>query len=249
MKRGITIFAVTVAVLCAVAPAGWAQTPNLRLSWGTCSPQVQNANFAAATFNMVVSARNLTAADANVGTDVTVYVGPNVPEAWRFDDAGCQTGSQITFNPAALSKACPVMKGANSLTITNAAYDPAGTAGPRLNIRLAITYDTFTPAPGTEYTLWQVGFNHAFSAAGTDADPNTCDQGDLPQCIGATKGVSTTDPQTNPSILLAATGIPVPFLYASPDDEFLTWNSIAAGGCNPVPALPATWGKVKGLYR
>lgn len=247
MKRGITIFAVTVAVLCAVAPAGWAQAPQLRLSWGTCSPQVQNANFAASTFNMVVSARNLTAADANVGTDITVYVGPNVPEAWRFDDAGCQTGSQITFSNAALSKACPVMKGTNSLTITNAAYDPAGTAGPRLNIRLAITYDTFTPVPGTEYTLWQVGFNHAFSAAGTDADPNTCDQGDLPQCIGSTHG--TSNPDTNPSILLAATGSPVPFLYASTNDEFLTWNNASVGTCDGVPALPATWGKVKGLYR
>lgn len=244
MKRGITIFAVTVTAICAAASAGWAQAPQLRLSWGTCSPQVINADFAASTFNLVVSTRNLTAADANVGTDLTLFVGPNVPEAWRFDDAGCQTGSQIVFSAAALSKACPVMKGANSLTITNAAYDAAGVAGPRLNIRLAITYDTFTPAPGTEYTLWQVAFNHTFSTAGTDADPNTCDNGSLPQCIGATLG---TDP-VNPSILLAATGIPVPFLYALPTDQYVTWNS-AVGCPGSVPALPATWGKVKGLYR
>jgi len=247
MKRGITIFAVTVTAICAIASAGWAQAPQLRLSWGTCSPQVANADFAVTTFNLVVSARNLTAADANVGTDVTVYVGPNVPEAWRFDDAGCQTGSQITFNAAALSKACPVMKGANSLTITNAAYDAAGLNGPRLNIRLAITYDTFTPAPGTEYTLWQVGFIHAFTAGGTDGDPNTCDNGSLAQCIGATNGV--TDPNTNPSILLAATGIPVPFQYAVPADQFVTWNGAVSGCPGIVPALPATWGKVKGLYR
>lgn len=210
----------------------------IRLSWASCDPWDQDQPFAGpATYNLVVSAFDVTS--PNVGTDMNIHVRAGgsgaVPDSWRFDDAGCQTSGQLQPSTAAFSKSCAALKGANSLTITNYAIGGTGEA----DLRLAITYDTFTPVgPGLRYTLWQLPLNHAFSAAGP-SDPDHC--GGAEQCVFLT---------FTSAILLAATGQPenfagcdVPIPGTQPA---ATWN---AGGTCPVAAQPATWGKVKGLYR
>jgi len=197
-------------------------------------------------YNMVVGVKNCTTADQNVGTDFQIYYGPNVPDAWRFDDAGCQTGSQVVLSNST-TKACPSMKGANSLAITNIAMEPTGAPGglSRMNVRLSITYDAFTPAAGVVYTVWNVAFNHAFSSTGpTPPDNSTCGNADQPLCISMT---STTDPSLQPSFLLTTTNINEYFTFADPLDQFLLWNS--ATGCPAsVPTKTSTWGAVKSLY-
>src|SRR5215470_14948942 len=143
-----------------------------RLSWGTCDPWVENQNFAGTiSYNLVWS---ITAnPDQNAGTDGIIHIahdfGP-VPDSWRFDDAGCQTASQLGLAHAALSKACPVFQGANSLQITQ--YQPTPTGA---DLRLSNTYDLFTPSAASRYTVWIVTFNHAISSTGpTPPDNSTC---------------------------------------------------------------------------
>jgi len=235
----VTRILAALAFVTCFAGAANAAPGCIRLSWNTCDPWVADQAFTGpSTYNLVVSAFGVSS--PNVGTDLNIHVKAGgsgaVPDSWRFDDAGCQTSSQLVPGTAALSKACPIMKGANSLTITNYAINGTGEA----DLRLAITYDTFNPLATTRYTVWQVAVNHAFSNVGpTPADLSTC--GGVEQCEFLT---------FTSAILLAATGQPenfagcdVPIPGTQPA---ATWQ---AGGTCPVAAQPATWGKVKGLYR
>ena len=247
MMRVLRMFAVSAAATAALATAGWAQNPQGFLSWNTCPTVTGSMTYTTATiYNMVVGVKNVTAADQNVGTDFQIYYGPNVPDSWRFDDAGCQTGSQVALTNST-TKACPSMKGANSLAITNLAMEPTGAPGglSRMNVRLSITYDAFTPAPATTYTVWNVAFNHAFSNTGpTPPDNSTCGGAEQPLCFTMT---NTTDPAQGPSFLLTTTNINEYFTFATPSEQFLLWNS--ATGCpGSVPTTPSTWGGIKALY-
>src|SRR5262245_12089074 len=132
-----------------------------RISWASCDPWNKNINYVGpGLYTLVYSATGLSS--SNVGTDSNLHIYPAVPDAWRFDDAGCQTGSQLLLGTNAFNKACPALKGANSLTITQYAPDLAGEA----DLRLAITYDNATPLPATRYTVWVITFDHTFSTTG-----------------------------------------------------------------------------------
>jgi hypothetical protein len=247
------MFAVTATATVAISTAGWAQNPQAILSWGTACPTiVNNAVFPPVApqtnvYTMYIAAHNLTTNDGNVGTDLNLFYGRGIPDAWRFDDAGCQTGSQITLNNKANTKACPVMLGTNPLTITNFQLytnEPSGMQ--RMNIRLAVTYDNFVPVAGTEYTLWNVIFDHTFSVVGPSNPGLTCGGAETPICIAMTaQGMpGYSDFQSG---VLALTGIQEPFTFANPTDGYVTWN----GNSNcpgVVPTLESTWGKVKALY-
>jgi hypothetical protein len=239
MKRVLTILTVGATALSVAATAGWAQNPQATLSWGSCPPQVANADFAPAAFNLVASAKNLTAADANVGVVLNLLIGPNCPDAWRFDDSGCQTGAGVTTNTNAFNKTtCPALKGLSPLGSTNYFYD---SVSKRLLVNLSNTYDTFTPAPATNYTMYQVSFDHAASVAGAGNPPSTCGGADLGVCIAF-------DPASSVLLETVGGGTAVPFTFSPATDGFVTWNS--GNGCpGSVPTEPATWGKVKGLYR
>jgi hypothetical protein len=250
------MFAVTAAATVALSTAGWAQNPQAIMSWGTACPTiVTNAVFPpvapqTTTYTMYIAAHNLTNADGNVGTDINLFYGRGIPDAWRFDDAGCQTGSQVTLNNNGNTKACPAMKGTNPLTITNfQLYTNEPTGQQRMNIRLAITYDNFVPNTGITYTLWNVIFDHSFTVVGPSNPGVTCGGGETPICVAMTDPavMSPADYANFGSGVLALTGIQEPFTFAAPTDGYVTWN----GGANcpgTVPTVPSTWGKVKALY-
>jgi hypothetical protein len=198
------------------------------LSWNSCTPQVADKAFTGpAIYKLVISATGLGV--PNIGHDSNLLIGPAAPDAWRFDDAGCQTGSQIAISGAAFAKTCPTILGGAPLPITQYGYDPVSKF---CALRLAVAYNDVTPVAATRYTLWQVSFDHTYSVAGPGAPGETCggaNQGlalDLEFCqIGQSSG--TLD------ILQPCAG-----------DARCTWN-----GGPVVPTIPASWGKVKGLYR
>lgn len=234
----VTRILAALALVTCFAGAANAAPGCVRLSWGTCDPWVMDQSFTGpTTYNLVVSATGV--GDPNVGSDLNIHIKSGgsgaVPDSWRFDDAGCQTSSQLVAGNAALSKSCPILKGANSLTIVNYSINGAGEA----DLRLAITYDTFNPVAATRYTIWQVAVNHAFSVAGP---------ADVDHCGGAERCEFLT---FTSAILLAATGQPenfagcdVPIPGTQPA---ATWQA-GSGQC-PVGTQTTTWGKMKGLYR
>jgi hypothetical protein len=213
-----------------------------RLSWGTCDPWVENQNFGAAVPYVLVESA-LGVGEQNVGTDSNIHIGAfsgPVPDAWRFDDTGCQTGSQLGLATKALSKACPVMLGPSSLAITNY-FVPSG--GGEADLRLSVTYDTFTPSAATRYTLWLVTFDHTFSSVGpTPPDLSSCGGAEL--CENLNLSFCMYLNLQNQLINLGSCDTDASYPPGAFVSGFATWN----GGCHPVATQAKTWGALKGLY-
>jgi hypothetical protein len=214
---------------CCADGIGLTASERGRLSWGTCDPQVPNQNFSGpGVYTLVLSVQG--AATVNEGHDSELRIHPAVPEAWRFDDAGCQTETRLNLQNAGVNGSCPAMLGNNPLSITSYYLDVDGSAA----LRLAVTYDDLATVAGQRYVLWQIGFDHSHSIAGTDADPATCDGA----AVGLNFTVTPQILQTN-GIALAAS--------MEPGDQPVTWNGGQAS--NRTRVQPTTWGRLKGLYR
>jgi len=240
----VTRILAALALVAGFAGTASAQHGCARLSWGSCDPQVQDKAFTTATtYQLVYSIFG--SADPNVGTDSQIRIRhlnepggtqAPTPDAWRFDDSGCQTGSQLVISTNGFSKACPAYKGTNPLTITQYAPDVDGSCF----FRLAITYDNFTPVATTRYTVWLLTFDHTFSVAGPSDPGVTCGGAELCENLSfdfagvlAVSGTQFNIPNcdANPA--------------GTPSGTEATWN----GGCQAgVATVPATWGKLKGLY-
>jgi len=232
---------VCVAVASVVlATAAWPANPQGMISWGSsCPAQEKNVNFTGpGVYHMWVGIKNLTPADVNFGTDLRIEYGPPVPDAWRFDDTVCQTGSGVTLNNDPNTPSCPSLVGTLPLAITAFTYDPVGQT---MEIRLAVVYDDYTPASGVTYTIWNLLFDHSGSIAGTDANDATCDHAEQPLCF------AFHDPNdlSLASYLALTGGVHAYLTFANPSDQFASWNM----GCQPVPAKTTTWGRIKGTYR
>jgi hypothetical protein len=199
-----------------------------RLSWGTCSPQVNNQAFSGpATYTLVLSAR-ASAAMYNYGHDSQVTIVPAVPDAWRFDTGGCQTEQRLNLQNVAVGDSCPALLGRDALTITTYYINPDGSA----LLRLSVTYDDTTSLANQRYVLWKIGFDHTHSIAGTDSDAATCDGASAPLNFTVKSQIGITGGEYANSTM-------------EPSDLPTTWN----GGVPLVRTQPTTWGRVKALYR
>jgi hypothetical protein len=136
----------------------------------------------------------------------------------------------LSFSSGPLSKSCPALRGANPLAITAYFYDPEAMTAP---IRLGIAYDAVSPAPGTRYTMWQLSFDMTNAVTGPGTPGVSCGGADTQLHITCTEATLST-----------MRGESAPFHTAPGDVDFVTWN---VGP--PVPAVAATWGRLKGLYR
>lgn len=216
------------SLILVAATAGAAQAQFVRCSWNTCDPQVVNQNFEGpAQYKLVLSM--VQAELPNVGHDASIFLYPSVPDAWRFDDIGCQTGAQLILSTNGFSKTCAPMRGSNPFPITFYGYD-----GPtqRAQLRLLNTYDTFDPAGATRYTLWVVTFDHSFSVAGPGAPGETCGDAD--------KGLALE--VRNAEYLRADGGKDFPQTQAGDANPCL-WNM------GPVATERSTMGRLKAQYR
>lgn len=241
MMRVFLVSLLVAGSLLAVTSTSWAQNAQIMVSWGaSCPTIVRNQDFTGpGTYHLWVGAKNLSPADKNYGYDVRLFYGPGVPDAWRFDDAGCQTGSKATAANVPNSPSCPALLGGLPLAITGFDYD--NQVPQRMMVILAVAYDDLTPAAGGTYTLWDIHFDHASSVAGTDSDPATCDNAGEPLTIGF---ADPTDPNWA-SYMGLSDGSYEKFHFADPADQFVSWNTDHA----PVATKPVTWARVKGLYR
>ncbi len=243
MRRIVWVLAagMLVAGLAGAAEAAGCE----RLSWGTCDPWVENRNFGSGS-NLLVSSI-YGSPDANIGNDIQVRIrhlssgGANaaVPDSWRFDDSGCQTGGQLVITSTALNGGCPAFKGANPLAITQYALDADGST----TLRLASTYDSFTPSAGTRYTVWRIVFQHTYSNSGpTPADHSTCGGVDL--CENFSLDFAQILALSGQTIPISACDSDV--TSGAPAGTLATWN----GGCaTGGPPEATTWGRLKGSYR
>jgi len=219
-----------IALLLLATVVGNADAQFKRLSWDGCDPQIPDKSYnpvlVPQDYKLVISIIGLDA--PLIGHDSKITVGPALPDAWRFDDAGCQTSSQIAMLDGPFSKTCTALRGTTPLPITAFLYDPDAM---NATMRLAVAYDTFDPDPAVRYSLFVVNFNHDYSVVGAGTPGSTCG--------GVEKGLLFE--------LYTELGLESGQLFrpaTQPGDQQVTWN-----GGPFVPTVPATWGKVKGLYR
>jgi|SRR5687768_9100770 len=218
------------------------------VTWGvTCTPIVTDVVPTAGPVSLMFS--ELGNDQTHNAYQVRFIVGSataNVPDAWRFDAAGCQGSAFITINhlpPATAAKTCPAFQGATaSIQIKDFSFSPAeqGYATTLMRGVLANTYPAGnTSIPTTRYFLAQFIFDHTFSVAGATTPGADCGGFETPMCVAMLKnGPATT------TYLRMSDGAEFPF---EAGNHFVTVNGIA--GCNAVPAQAKTWGQIKSQYR
>lgn len=240
MKR--MLMGIFVAGIVGWAGTAAAQTPTVRYSWDNCDPVVVNKQFGAPAdvYKQVISGTGFDGLYR--GQQMEIVMGPGAavpfPDAWRFDGAGCQNGQLTTANVsnAALSKACPALAGTNPLVIFQFTFasptDPPNTA----HLTVAGTFDTFDGVGTTQYTLWQITWNHAFSATGPQDPLVACGHAETPMCFFIQKAYYLDETDLR-------------FEVQNFDQRFVTWQDPSnTMNCPSVPTKPVTWGHIKAQY-
>jgi hypothetical protein len=241
------LFATALSVRVAGAAPG-----EVSLSWNTCSPIVQDIAATNGTARLFVSV--LGNDDTHSAYAVDVIIGSadrSVPDAWRFDEAGCQPTAlfSIPDRPdAATALVCPAFQGeaASTEVIKHFGMIPAGTDYSTASARCVFlnSYpDGATSLPGQRYFLAEFRFDHVQSVVGEGVPGVTCGGLETPLCFKLLTG---------PDNLLTTTKYfslsqQREDYFESSANAWVTVNGMA--GCPAVPARPSTWGQIKSVYR
>lgn len=220
--------------------------PTVDLSWGNCSP------IAPAVTDPLRGPHHLFASVTGQEEGHRAYqlyvhlrsAQSQVPDAWRFDAAGCQpNGLEIRHIPPGFAaKTCPAFHGTQEpLVLKDYSYD--ATIG-QATLFLALYYSggVAAPNPATRYFLLDAIFDHTNSVVGSGDTPGTC--------AGFEHDIT----------LSLIRDLPCPFCSPRPPmwadlqggehDFAIGQGSVTfCGSCAPVPARGATWGQIKGQYR
>jgi len=239
-----------------VATLGHAANGVVDMTWGlTCTPIVTDITPTAGPTSMIVSALgNDQTHNAYQVRFLIASTTRTIPDAWRFDAAGCQGTSFITINhlpPATASKTCPAFQGANpSIQIKDYSFIQNSPDYPSTEVRgvLANTYPAgATSLPATRYFLAQFIFDHTFSVVGATTPGADCGGFETAMCLALLTGPRVGGEGTT-SYLRLADGVEVPF---DPGQTWLSTHGATASCDQPgsVPAKDATWGQIKSQYR
>jgi len=235
-----------VSLLLTVSLAGMAQAvPMIQYAWNGC---VGTAVVPAPTkdltypssnglYNQYVSveqiATSVGAGESVFSHTVQIVIGPNVPDAWRFDPGGCEDAnfSTITYNSAGVANCVGVRNGAEA-AVTDYSYDPvSGNA--------TLTAGTGYPAgrssfPNPRYLLWELKFS--LGAAGAPCGGEHQPLGFQLTKVSFAVGLTPADSRNVDGVLA--------------DQGCLEINDPSRNtACAAVPTQTSTWGRVKGMYR
>lgn len=250
LVRWITCALILAAASPEIAPAA----PGvIDLSWGNCSPVVADVASGTQTASLIASV--LGNDETHVAYQVRFLMADatrHVPDAWRFDAAGCQGSSLVTMNHipvGALAKTCPAFQGIGaSIQIRDYDFVPPGSQLLKSEIRgvLANTYPSGMTSVATQrYFLAEFLFDHQFSAEGPGTPGVTCGGLETPMCFVLFWGPPEIHGSAGTSSFIRQSdGVE---LYFQPGNIAVTVNGFH--GCPYVPAARSTWGQVKGAYR
>jgi hypothetical protein len=216
------------------------------LSWHTCSPVVAHVeNPATGPLFLVASVLgNDQTHDAYQVRFVLASPWRTVPDAWRFDAAGCQGSDLLIIHhlaPSNLVKACPSFQGTSpSIQIKDYSFMPPGSGIATTVMRgvMASTYPAGrTSLPSQRYFLAAFIFDHTFSVPGATTPGTNCGGFETPIVGQLLTGIINGVWQT--SYLRQSDHMEFPF---DPGNTF-----VSLGGA--VPVTGATWGGIKAAYR
>lgn len=176
----------------------------------------------------------------------------NVPDAWRFDAAGCQGPS--LYSVSTVSKTCPTLSGTSTpLKTINLSYDPI--SGQQVLIVALVYSNEPQPAdPNVTYQLAHIQFDHTFAVQGAGDPPNTCGGFEKPMCFTLWGGYNVHGDCLPANMVehgsyVRSDGTEVPF-GGGPDDVATFRIDAGIQACNlATPARPTTWGAIRAQYR
>ncbi len=241
MRRSALASFTALVIAFATLSAVPAVAQTIDLSWNACSPiTVDWTAHAGAKVTAYASAFGQS--QAHKAYEVWWVIGDaesRIPDAWRFDAAGCN-GGFYEFSPqpaSGLAKSCPPLVPAATQQFVIAQYQfaPAalGFANTMGNGFLAVSYPTGSTStnPATRYHAVRFTFDFTFAVEGPGAAGSTCGGLERPLTLRI---------------------VPERAAWLDLDEVQHEWqlgNSTLTvnGGADPNTA--STWGTIKGQYR
>ena len=238
MRKLLTGMAILSTLL--VAGVSQAAVGTVNMSWTSCTGPVDiNASPVITRLYLSVIGHDV----PHKAYDVRFIYGSatqQVPDAWRFDAAGCEGPTLIQQNLT--SKTCPgFMQATSGLQIKKVQFSPASDpyATSLMQVLLANSYNEGVAVsdPAVRYLLEEVVFDLQAAVTGAGDPPNTCGGLETPMCF-----------KLSFATFLDMNGTEIPFNRGVSQ---VTYNAVATGSspCDGVPAKPTTWGNIKGQYR
>ena len=242
------------AILSVLAFAGRSEAASgtVSMNWDTCTGPIDRASAGAGTYPLLVSTLGIDF--LHKAYDVKIIYGnasQTVPDAWRFDAAGCQTTSQVSFvmtwgkAPPAYAAGCGdkmMQTSSPSLPITDATLN-GGTSTAGLyndNLMRLVAANSYpngvaTINAATRYLMVAVVFDHAFSVDGASDPGLTCGGLIEPICFKL-QNAGVLDINGIESQMDRPGGV-------------VSASFNGASACSAVPASAKTWGQIKSQYR
>src|SRR5690349_16923959 len=162
--------------------------------------------------------------------------GEAFPDAWRFDEGGCQDPFFLNINPLGATPFCPRFMPTTPPPVTTASYSYDGlTDG--ANIVVTAQYVTIPATdPRVRFALFSARFDHVISTFEPTIPGQTCGGMATPICMAVTKAEWTR-----------GDGTILPFII---QPNAITFNDPQGLVCAAAtPARAETWGTIRQMYR
>lgn len=221
----------------ALCPGVSAAVPVVRINWDSCSGPVNKQVLNPNIYTLSVSVTGHGQAHSAHDFFLTI-VGTPFPDAWRFDDAGCQYPGDpkfaCSFKTSLSDFDCYSFMGPGPvffLPVVRYNFDPmTGKA----SVICAAAYAPVTGTAFTRYLLGRLTFDHSISSSETTVE--TCGGIATPMCITMTQ-----------ADWVDGNNQEFPFVI---EQARLTANDATGGVCDAAtPARATTWGSIRQLYR
>lgn len=217
-------------------------SPSASVNWGSCpfpAGASTNRNMGSGPKETItVTAKGLSG-PVQAGQVILRFAAPGgLPDAWRYDEAGCEAG-RVSFENDAAADPCPPLVGANPRSIAKFEYDVLTQTG---RLTYVQAFDVLNADPNVTYTIGRFTFDHS--------PPDPCGCLETPVCIAISYAT-----------YLDGAGNEIPYVIGQ---GYLTWNDptnsshcpntgscdlCITGACVPTPVHPGTWGSLKASYR
>jgi len=161
------------------------------------------------------------------------------PDAWRFDEGGCQPEGMVAiypFGPPTPTTGCRSLfsGGANPSWAAQFSYDPLDS---HAYIDVTVDYGSVSGAPNPTSSYWLIHaiFDHFYSAAGSSGS-GTCGGVTESICVRMQHGYYVSEDGSHVD-------------WSSEDDILHSGLVGSSQACSAVPARATTWGTIKSQYR
>jgi len=248
--------------LCAAGEAG----AGVELRWNRCSSPVTDYNvepYSAGVHDLIVTLSGVDMDASELDFTIAAYDpcssdGNYIPQAWRFDAAGCQAGALTIDRPASFDGCDGLipLPGPSIESVTAGEihatigqhYDPV--TYPAIFVRIAQKFATRHLVATERYLVARIRLDMGNTVAGVDPAGKACGCGSAPRQIGLLEGTIDGFPFYNNSgnIEDNAYWAGMDFCVIDrPAPPATNWGADPA--CLTTAAHPRTWGAIKASYR